>query len=533
MNPISSAIAARALGAFFLTCAAAALLFNYTGSTMRAAHAAAGAHSGSEAAGPRFLLFQSGRTMAPSLAGIRGSFRVFTKAEMDEPVDEIIANIGERGDGAGRQLGIAFGPLSFDMTDAQLRTAIGNAFAIAEQKNVAVAFHIDDSMFWYNRADLWPDRNNVEWSDWNGTVVPHRIIGWVLDGRPVLAPPMCYNSPVIKAEAERLAREVIGAEIRRGLEHLYGIGKPYLFAGVIAGWETRLQDNSQPQVFYGYCALRNLGYSAATPPADIDAVLQDVVKDWVTLWTRSLYQAGIPRDRIFTHNGTPTDPPGGVGNPSRRFYKNADPSITAFTEFSYPGFSVYAGSIGIFAALQRKFGQRLGSSWGIAEGTVVTLGDPFRGGLGGSGLTPEQFLASAYNGGAVFVNIFGWGDGNERFSRPAKSPAAIAAYRKFLRGERFAAAPIAAAAPPRGAVASPREDFLAKLTDPTPSPGMGGSQSGSPASSRNTASATGRFHENRRFRKCEPDRGPNSGTHSAATLSGARHRLKRFISVWK
>ena len=133
-------------------------------------------------------------------------------------------------------------------------------------------------MFWYNRADLWSDRNNVEWSDWNGTVVPHRIIGWVLDGRPVLAPPMCYNSPAIKAEAERLAREVIGGEIRKGLEHLYGIGKPYLFAGVIAGWETRLQDDSQPQVFYGYCALRNLGYSAANPPADIDAVLQGVVR---------------------------------------------------------------------------------------------------------------------------------------------------------------------------------------------------------------------------------------------------------------
>ena len=54
---------------------------------------------GSEAAGPRFLLFQSGRTMAPSLGGMPGSFRVFTKSEMDEPVDEIIASIGELGNG--------------------------------------------------------------------------------------------------------------------------------------------------------------------------------------------------------------------------------------------------------------------------------------------------------------------------------------------------------------------------------------------------------------------------------------------------
>ena len=231
--------------------------------------------------------------------------------------------------------------------------------------------------------------------------------------------------------------------------------------------ETRLQDDAQPQVFYGYCALRNLGYSAANPPEDIDAVLQGVVRDWVTLWTGSLYQAGIPRDRIFTHNGTPTEPPGGVGNPLRRFYKNADPGVTAFTDFSYPGFSVHTGKADTFAELRRKFGQRLGNSWGIAEGTVVSLGDPFRGGLGGSSLAPEQYLAAAYDGGAVFVDIFGWGDGNDRFSGPARSPAAIAAYRKFLRGERLAAAlsptPVAASAP-SPAAASSRELFLAKIT---------------------------------------------------------------------
>src|SRR3954469_2632377 len=220
MIHLSSAMTVRALGTLIIAGAAiTALSFGGTDPAVRPAHAAANARSNSEAAGLQFLLFQSGRTMAPSLAGTPGSFRVFTKGEMDEPVDEIITSIGERGNGTTRQLGIAFGPLSFDMTDAQLRTAVRNAFAIAEHKNVAVAFHIDDSMFWYNRADLWSDRNNVEWSDWNGTVVPHRIIGWVLDGRPVLAPPICYNSPAIKAEAERLAREVIGAEIRKGLEH--------------------------------------------------------------------------------------------------------------------------------------------------------------------------------------------------------------------------------------------------------------------------------------------------------------------------
>ena len=128
----------------------------------------------------------------------------------------------------------------------------------------------------------------------------------------------------------------------------------------------------------------------------------------------------------------------------RRFYKNADPRVTAFTEFSYPGFSVHTGTADIFAAMQKKFGQHLTGPWGIAEGSVVSLNDPFRGILGGSRLTPEQYLAAAYDNGAVFVNIFGWGDGNDRFSGPATSPMAIAAYRKFLKGERLAAAPLSA-----------------------------------------------------------------------------------------
>jgi hypothetical protein len=112
-----------------------------------------------------------------------------------------------------------------DLSDDQTRTLIKEAFAVAEEKNIAVAFHIEDSMFWNKREDLWSNRNNVEWSDWSGTVVRHRVIGFVPNPTD-LAPPMCYNSPAIGAESSRRARDVIGSEIKKGIERLTQAANP-------------------------------------------------------------------------------------------------------------------------------------------------------------------------------------------------------------------------------------------------------------------------------------------------------------------
>ena len=310
-------------------------------------------------------------------------------------------------------------------------------------------------MFWYNRKDLWSDRNNIEWSDWN-TVVPHRIIGWVLNGRPVLAPPMCYNSPAIKTEATRLARDVIGAEIKRNVDHLNLIRKSYLFAGVIAGWESRLQDDSiNPHVDYGYCALHNLGYSASNPPADIDKALEGVVRDWVTRWAAGLEEAGIARNRIYTHNGTAsTEAPPGMPNPLRNFYKDAHPQVTAFNDHSYPGFSVFAGTAQGFSPLYKLLAANNNPPWGISEGTAVDLSDVFNGGLralvGGaaSRITMEQYLAAAFNRGAIYVNLFAWDKGGDAFSRTTTATSSLLAYKKFLKGEPLQEATAEAAQPP-------------------------------------------------------------------------------------
>ncbi len=361
------------------------------------------------------------------------------EAQTEKAVDRMLAVIGERGDHIHTQLGFSAGPLSFDLTDAQLRTLIANCFAVAEAKDVAVAFHIDNSMFWNRRKDLWSDNNNVEWIDWNGTTVPHRIIGWVANGAPVLAPPMCYNCPAITAAATHLARDVIGAEIKKGIDHLAKIGKPYLFAGVMAGWETRMQDQFGDHGRHDYAiyhALHNLGYSAQNPPKDFDKAVAGVIRDWIVLWARGLEEAGIPESNVYTHLAFTGDPPrvAPFHNQLGDYFRDSVPIAPAFNRYSRPGFSVYSADS--FPGLYKVLARYPATPWGVAEGTNVNLSNSFFGGPRPSKYTMENYLGRAFNHGAVFVNVFGaFSDAahDRQFAQAGGSADAVAAYRKFLR----------------------------------------------------------------------------------------------------
>jgi hypothetical protein len=391
----------------------------------------------------KFLLFQTAGNISPSMP-VGGPVMISTEADIEKGMENVAKTIGETGDHVTRQLGVVIGPLVLDATDDQLRGFIDAGFQAAVAKDVAVGFHVDNSMFWNNRKDLWSDRNNVEWSDFNGTIVPHRIIGWVANGNAtMMAPPMCYNSPAMVKEATRIARDVIGAEIAKGVRKLNAAGKGYLFAGVISGWETNglvNDDGKNPKVYFGYCALSHAGYSANNPPKDQNAVLVGVVRDWITLWTKGLFNAGIPRNKIFTHLGMGADAPANFPDPVRDFFNYVVPE-SAFNKYSNPGFSVY----GTYdESMYKRISAMGANSWGVSEGTAVGLNGVAD--TSGSGISAmEQYLAGAFNHGATYANVFGWGgDGNSEYGKATDSTAAMAAYRKFLSGEKLLEAPAGA-----------------------------------------------------------------------------------------
>lgn len=402
---------------------------------------------------PQYLIFQ-----LFTYGGVPPT-QPFDKAAKAAEIDEILAAVkGLRGDGQSRQLGFAVGPLSLDHTDAELRTTISQSFSLALEKNVAVSIHIDDSMFWMNRKDLWSDPKNVEWSDWNATIHPHRWVGWA---PTVLAPQMCYTSPSLRQEVGRIARNVIGDEIRKGMLNLKALGKEHLFAGVIPGWEThiadyRFLDSNDPQLVQvygqggfpttriGYCALSNLGYSAQNPPADFDVELAKVVQDWALFWAKEINQGGVPKERIYTHISYPVLTDEMAKRAMDQFAQKYGVRLStlamvhaagwsAFNSYSRPGFSHYSagfrvdGLDAVLADIQRELGKNGNPRWAMSEGTNTSPQ------AGDSGASWEEFLGSKFNRGAGLVNVFAWSDPSG-YGTSTRSTEAVAAYTKFLSG---------------------------------------------------------------------------------------------------
>ena len=110
------------------------------------AEALAAGAEGTNAAETEYLTFQL-MTGIHGYAGPQpaaGHFAL-SKAQVEGFAHEVVKAIGTTGD-ARHKLGFTVGPLCFDMSDEETRQFIRDAFAVARENDVAVAFHIDDSI---------------------------------------------------------------------------------------------------------------------------------------------------------------------------------------------------------------------------------------------------------------------------------------------------------------------------------------------------------------------------------------------------
>src|SRR5579871_2189039 len=361
-----------------------------------------------------------------------------SQQELSAFVQDIVRRIGRVGDSKTR-LAVIFGPLSFDHSDAEVNRLIDDAFTIARQQNVAVGFHIDDSMFWARREDLWHNPDNVEWLDWKGTLSTGRRIDW--GPKPEKIPPqMCFNSRAIQAETRRRATQVIGRAIQAGRNQLRRAGMEDLFAGVIVGWETQIGQDFDTGRYLGYHALANRGFSESHPPPDMDGEREKIVQEFITLWSRGIADAGIPANKIYAHTAFLSLyifdklPPQSVSYSQHNHFA---PPPVAFGKSHRPGFSTYPQP-NLFPQIYEELARHGNTGWASSEGTNLQLGS----GPGQSGMNMETYLAKMFNHGAMLVNIFSWGIGGEAnksmdFRVVTEGEEALNAYRKFLRGERL------------------------------------------------------------------------------------------------
>ena len=345
----------------------------------------------------------------------------------------------------GRRLGFVLGPIAFDNSDEQVRGLIAVGFDLALDSEVAVGFHIDDSMFW-GRLEELNAPENVESLDWKGTPNTGRHLDWSSNPLKIM-PQLCLNSKDLRRAVSKRAA-LIGGEIAAGVRKLHAARKDDMFLGVIAGWETQIGRDFDTGKYLGYRALTNAGFGAADSTAEIDVARSRIVQEFVGFWAQSLIKAGVPNGKVYSH----------IAYMSETMYKvarrvnpvlmtspylqviNFTPPAAAFCNSCIPGLSTYPqpGHLEQWQAELEKHGN---PPWASCEGTAI---DPDEAGRSRNATTMEHYLGNLFNHGAVLVNVFGWGVGDKDnpFRKTAESDNAIAAYRKFLRGENLDEAPI-------------------------------------------------------------------------------------------
>ncbi len=408
----------------------------------------------------KYLVFQV-FTSAPNITtGILGgpTTTLALKTLMETTLDKLIAKLSYAGDvdTSAPTLGFSIGPMAHDHTDQLINDTIDAAFDTAILKDMAVVFHIHDFLFWKDADDngdgtgnkFVANLDNTENKDYAGTESGSLDIDYLKSGgtAPPLAPQMCYESPAIKAESLRLAKDVIGAKIKTRFDAL-AANKKHLFGGVIVGWESNLTD--------GFCSLGLRGFSAANPPVDFDVERERIVYEYIQLWTKGVFDAGITRDKIYTHIGPiPKKQYDDLKLLNTTAQIRAMTSSTvfrafwvAFNQFSNPGFSTYpAGDV--FNDLDTET-QNFGDvAWASAEGTNVELST-----VGQSGIDTinwETYLGKMFNNGATLVNIFGFDQSAGEFTTQTEGAEAVAAYQKFLAGTTLVETPITVKTGPTG-----------------------------------------------------------------------------------
>jgi|SRR5450432_1391780 len=375
---------------------------------------------------------------------------------IDSHVAEILKKVGATGDGTKRQLGfMSILPVwlwntGSGQNNASIDEFIKQAFEVAKKRNMAVYFTLDSNYGtppnisnWYDPSGPGYDpdnKNNVEWTDWEGTPTKAR---YSLQGSGAKLPPvMCYNSPKILSESAYLASKIVAPAILRGIDNLKSSGKEHLFAGITISMELSLDDYSVIDKLdnnlanmmekdgavkgrLGYCALTNLGYSKSTPPADYADALAKVNQAYAAYWAEQLVKAGISKDKLYGHVAAGAE--GAVLQ-----YTNA-PIWTAFNDYSRPGWTTYmVGPIAYnLDPLYEALADYGNPHWASTEASPTSLT--------GRPLDPEAYLAWHYNYGAtvVMINSGDPSSGGQVVGKDIWSLKSVAAYKKFLSGERL------------------------------------------------------------------------------------------------
>jgi hypothetical protein len=391
-------------------------------------------------------------------------------------VEEMREEFGRQLPGKERYVG--FSEVLFptlNVAPEELKSRVIFALDAAEHNEVPVFFHLDDEHFWFRSPALWQNPEMVEWSafpkpgETRGPIVPRYWLDWGGPPHVYPAPFPCFQSPAFRAEIGKRLK-CIAEPIAQRLKQWRKQGKEYLFAGVASGNETHIPDYRHGYTSYvgkpeeaqgldvtqtphkmvrmrpdeivplGYHSLHALGYDQKSlqrlaqergrgEDQVVLELLDKVAHDYAEFQARTLYEAGIPKERIYTHfTGTSRRAQSAVTKILEKYRQGgslpgscnlAPPLEAAVNNYSRPGFTIVHDAVNLkdlVAELGRAHAAQEGRAWAAVE-SYVTTAQP---GVPQTEAQYEEYLGGLLSHGAKVVNVYGW-----NIPLAAKSPYAV------------------------------------------------------------------------------------------------------------
>lgn len=366
------------------------------------------------------------------------------------------------------------GPMLLTQSAVEMQKEINTGFDYAEKYNIPVYFQLDDVT---NYTTYYGDGAAVKFYEHPGMCewisFPKKGETWGGEGDYGKLPRFWFNwgvwmqspafpnlaSPEFKALiADNMQKGVLAPLVER-YNRLKRRGKGYLFAGVAIGWETHIPDYSRDNMIldtdpsnppsdiitgdtmekweygqYGYAALHTLGYNQQkldneakqknrSPNSYMKTLLYGVIHDFSEFMAKQAYDAGIPRNKLFTH----------MVSFSTTLVTNttfAPPTWCAVNKYSTPGFTMNPVTcpydIDTLKAEIEKADPSMGN-FGCVEGYATGLEDEDK---------ASDYLKEMFSNGALIVAVFSYADEGTRQFRFERTPdfGFNIAVNKWLRG---------------------------------------------------------------------------------------------------
>lgn len=377
---------------------------------------------------------------------------------------ELKAEFGAKPAGGSRYVGFGVALMTLKTPVEELRHQVTRALNSAEETGLPVLIKLDDMNF----PTEYTDPSMVEWTAFpkpgeaRGPLAKHYWLNW--GSWMALPPTPNLESPAFRKDVERRLKEGVLPPLLERLARWKRQNRSYLFAGVCVGWESGIPDyrpmrqaaalprdeqrkitmtEEERGVQFGYASLYARGWtqqkiqetSAKTGKSVEDVtteLLFQVIHDYTSFFAKTVHDAGIPKERIYTHGvAWESVPDRLLPGAWMRKSSRVPPIWVNVNAYSRPGYTAGAGQFDSdsLVKLLRAAGARDG--WGAVEAYVrgVESEDAFGG-----------YLSQLFGSGARMVDIFGWTAAGSPYD-PKRAPGALRSIHSWLEGKELPQAP--------------------------------------------------------------------------------------------